>query len=423
MNEFEKHILLIINSILNTKIFYSKKDSIIQNALNDFDDLYNNFSINKYNQFIQNELENNLLLSKKIMTTIIKYKKFNNKFKPSVLLNEIIDENILNANEILTSYKKIIPLDNVLPFNYISSLVIDKKFLQHIDITNHYEVRQEIKPIIQFLQSIKNNNILLPNLNIEFDYNNHNSTSGYWNGKKIYISTDKLNSSALHHEYFHALETEITSKLNVNALDISIFPNRHDFTSIKAFNHFIDTFDDNLSSKDESKTNLKLYLDSNFPKLNKIPLNDITKNIIFKYIDDNISIFTDRDGNNKYEKRDELIDELLSHINYALDKDTTIPKRTLYAIFSEFKDLSTDFPYFSKNNEKLARIYQAKFDNNDNIKQFRHFPLGSENHLIDKLHTVVLTELSLFLIKQNNILNIRNKYLLNNIPINNNSFK
>lgn len=119
------------------------------------------------------------------------------------------------------------------------------------------------------------------------------------------------------------------------------------------------------------------------------------------------NIFTNGKGNNKFEEKDKLVTELQEHINYALSLGKQ-PKRKLFSIFCDAKDLATSYECFSTNPEKLARIYQSQFHN---VEDNRIFPLGTEKKLVTILNSIIDTEFSAVI--SNNINTLKNKNSIN----------
>ncbi|NCQ52267.1 hypothetical protein GW796_10380 [archaeon] len=276
--EENKDIVLAINSILNKNLFYSNKDSLLQKSLDEFHLLFNNSSTYKLLSFLDNQKENELLLKlDKIenIKEIMQLKKFNIK---NFLIN-------FSKEEILIEYKEIKPLEHVLPFKLVSSLMIDKKFFSSIDVNDHSEVRKELLPITQLIHEMSNNGLLLNDINFEFSYTD-NKSSGFCNKNKIFVQCNQLNSSSLKHEYFHAMDITLAKKLNVETKEDKItFSEFNDPNlELKEFNRFIKEMDKNKSSQHETKENLNLYFQKYLPVLNqdlsKIKEEDIPREII-----------------------------------------------------------------------------------------------------------------------------------------------
>lgn len=402
--EENKNIVLAINSILNKKIFYSNRDSLVQKSLNQFHELFDNSTTTKLLDFLEEQKESELLLNLDLIEKLSESINFKNK-KINILIN-------LKEEEMLTEYKEIKPLEHVLPFKLVSSLMIDKQFFKEVNIDNHFEVRNKLLPITQFIQEMNNSGLLINNVNFEFNYTDNNENSGFCNKNKIYVQCNKLDSSSLRHEYFHAMDINVAKKLKVeisiNKITFSEFnqPN----VKLKEFNSFIDNLDKNNSTEEETKENVEIYFKRYLPGLNK-NLSEIKEKDIDKEINKIVgNIYTDGKGKNKFGNRDELIKEIKEHIDYGL-KIGGQPKRTMFSIISEIKDLPTSYNYYSTISEKLARVYQSQYHTNEDNKIF---PQGTEKRLVNELNEIIKKEFK-------NVFEIKESLTIN--QINNNIFK
>lgn len=133
----ENQLFLIINSILNKKIFYANKDSLVQKSLNELSFLYYNYNKENMVNYFNMEDKNNILFNSEQIKT---FKELLNISEINPLL--FLKDFNLTPNELLKSYNPIIPINNNLPFNSFSSIMVDKKFLNDADLENYSEIRK-----------------------------------------------------------------------------------------------------------------------------------------------------------------------------------------------------------------------------------------------------------------------------------------
>lgn len=382
--EKEKNILLIINSLLDKKLFYANKDSLVHKSIAEFNDLCEDFSHEKFLSFLEKQDNKQLILNEKqvkLLRQIYAFKGNN--------YGDALWDLGLTKNELLKDFKKLTSEDNILPFSLFTSVAIDKKFFQDIDIKDHFQVRKVLQPLSKFIYDLKNKNIFISDLNLEFIYQTRALGTGYYDRHKIFVKCDNLTSSTLQHEYFHAMDVELAKKLNITTnapaqKNIIFSETVNDCEQLKGFNSFIANMDKNNSSPQETKENLSLYFKKHFSnQFNDLALTEIKELHLIEALENFIG-FTQVN----FAERDNLIKELQQHINYALGSEEK-PERTFFSIFCDIKDLGSAHPYYSSNCEKLARIYQAQYHKEENIKMF---PLGSEAKLITDLNNVIHAE-------------------------------
>lgn len=263
-------------------------------------------------------------------------------------------------------------LNNVLPFNYVNTLVIDKTLLKNAQ--DFFELRKEIKHIESFLYQYSKNKAL-NNLSIIFINNNTNSGQYHRIKDTITVKANSLNPSSLYHEFFHLLDNHLAKIYNLDDL----FSNKNiPIKQLKLLNQLIGNLDNYIKSENKGKETFSAYynkyLGSNFEKEIRSVEDIYSKIRNIKYV--GFKIVIDKE---KIEEVDILAKEMFSHIEY-IKKGHIEPKRNLYAIFSDIIDL--DLPmnsqYIARTSEKLARIYQSSFP----IDKESLFPLGEEKRVL-----------------------------------------
>jgi len=402
--EKEKKLLLIINTILDKNLFYANRDSLVHKSIAEFNDLCENFSSENLLAFLNKQDNKESILDEdkvKLLKQMYAFKGNNYDVETFMDLG-------LREKELLTDLRKIKAEDNTLPFSLFPSVIIDKKFFNNIDIADHFQVRKILQPLSKFIYEIKNKDIFISDLNIKFIYQERNQGSGHYSKKVIVVKCEKINSSTLQHEYFHAIDAELATKLNVKSSEslrknILFSENSIESDKLKRFNSFIASMDENNSNLQETKDNLSLYFRKHFsPQFNDLKLSEIKELSLIEELE-LVAGTTYVD----YTKRDSLVKELQQYINYTLGNEDK-PKRTLFSIFCDVKDLSSSRPYYATNCEKLARIYQAQYHKEENKKMF---PLGSELKLTITLNNIVDTEIS-HVIKLKNENDFENRELI-----------
>lgn len=174
---------------------------------------------------------------------------------------------------------------------------------------------------------------------------------------------------------------------------------------LNLFNEFIKNHHRICSSPEETKKNLMLYFQKHFSEeFLLIPLEKITLTHLHNEVEKFAkSIFTNGKGMNKYDEKNEIVEDLMKHVNYALEKNSMLPNKNLFSLFSEAKDLPMEstYNYFSTTVEKLARIYQANYHQIEDDSKI--FPLGAEKKLSQQLHEIVKSEFSSILNPNKNL--------------------
>jgi len=386
-----------MDTIINiTKNFYSRfiyigdKNSFIINEIN------NLYEINNENEF-KSFISTSTILNDEAKDFLFQYLRFNKeerKEKEHLFLNYFnVDNN---------SIDKIKVLNNVLPFNFVNNLIIDKSLLKNLD--DFYLLRKEIIHIENFIW--ENKTISEVN-NLSIMIMNNDTNSGEYDKIKkcIKLYSNNLNPSSLYHEFFHLIDNELSKKYFLNDL----FSNLNVPTKeLKLFNNFVSNLDHYITSDNNENFNLyySKYLGKN-PLLEIKSLDDIK----FKIKNLNYLGFKLIVKKEKEELFNNLAEELYSHFQYSQNR-LNQPKRNLYAIFSDILDL--DLPinqkYISKNSEKLARIYQSSFpQDKDSL-----YPLGSEKFILtNNLNHILQNEIKPLLAHSHtlqNILTIRENF-------------
>lgn len=361
----EDFILNVIKNYYAKFIYFADKSSFIREEVNQL------FKITNIEQ-LDNLIDKSNLLQideKDILQNILSTKDYSQENKTSLLNYFQVEEKIINHIELL---------DNILPFNYINTLVIDKELLKKSD--NFYDLRQEIKEIESFLYNYHKNKAL-ENLSIIL-IKNHQNVGQYHKFKDIItLKTNSLNPSVLYHEFFHLLDNHLAKIYDMQNLFSNENTHKKELTQFNSLISKLDNFIDG-NNKENFLEYYEKYLGKNYEKEIKT-IDDLVykiKNI--KYLDNDIIIHKQKINNVAL-----LAKELFSHIEY-IHNEKEKPKRNLYAIFSEIIDL--DLPsgssYISRTSEKLARIYQSNFK----IDKDSLFPLGQEKDFFLKnlLHVI-----------------------------------
>lgn len=383
----------IIKNYYSKFLYFSDKNSFVMDEINELFKLNEDQELNKF-------IAKSTLLNEDIKDFLIEYLK-NTPEEINEQKNLFL--NYFNVTD--EPINKIDLLNNVLPFNYINNLIIDKSLLKNLD--NFSSLRKEINHIEKFILDNKDN----PTLNnLSIILINNDTNSGEYNKNKncITLKTNHLNPSSLYHEFFHLIDSSLGEKYNLNAL----FSNTNkQIKELPLFNQYVSNLDNYISSSNNGKENLELYyqkyLGKDFEKeiQNSDDIKEKIRNI--EYL--GIKIIVKKENE---EYLGILAAEIYSHVEYAKTGNIT-PKRNLYSIFSDVLDLelSKSKRYLSKPSEKLARIYQSSFlIDKDSI-----FPLGFEKKvLIKELNHILTNEINPLLnnkvVTINNILHLRNKF-------------
>lgn len=358
MDEF---ILNVIKNYYAKFIYFADENSFIRK------EVINLFEVKNQKQLSEFINESTILQDneKIILRKKLKYNEDETEDKISILNYFQVQKNQINHIEIL---------NNILPFNYVNTLVISKSLLSSTGIENFSEFRKKIKDIEVFLYDYSNNKAL-NNLSIIFIHNNTNSGQYHRIKDTITLKTNSLNPSTLYHEFFHLLDNHLAKKYQLQDL----FSNSNMVSKeLKLFNEYLDKLDNFIEQEDRSKNTFNLYykkyLGNNFEKeINSVEdMYSKIRNI--KYLEFDIVI-----DSTKLDNINILAEELFSHIDY-IRNGLIKPKRNLFAIFSEIIDLDLpkDSLYIAKKSEKIARIYQSSFPmDKDSL-----YPLGKEKEIL-----------------------------------------
>lgn len=332
------------------------------------------------NSFIRNEIENLFTINNKIElysfindSTLLK-----SEYKKSLLLvldnEDYSQENksfLLNYLEVKNiSIKRIDILNNVLPFNYLNTLVIEKSLLS--ETSDFHKMRKEIKNLENFICDNRSNKGL-NNLSMIIFSNNTNSGQYNRNTQTITLKVNNLNPSSLYHEFFHLLDYHLAKKYELQDL----FSNKNlPKNELKLYNEYIKKIDNFIDGENRETfvCYYKKYFGKDFEKEIKSVDDVYSKLRNMRYLDFDIIINKD-----KVDYVDSLSKEIYSHVEY-IKNGKIKPKRNLYAIFSDIVDLElpTDSSYIARTSEKLARIYQSSFP----IDKESLFPLSEEKRVL-----------------------------------------
>lgn len=376
-------ILNILRNYYAKFIYFADKSSFIRQEVNTL------FDINEKTQ-LSFFIKNSTLLQEN---------------EKAILNDYLIDsESLFNDKKSLLNYFQVKDkpienleiLNNILPFNYLNTLVIDKSLLMYSEVKNFYELRKEIKDIENFLYEYSNNKAL-NNLSIIYIENNTNTGQYHRIKDTITVKANSLNPSTLYHEFFHLLDNHLGKKYETE----NLFSNQNiKKEELKLFNDYIEKLDNFIENHDRNKETFNLYyqkyLGKNFEKEISSVEDIYSKIRNMKYLE--FDIIIDRE---KIEYVDVLAKEMFSHVEYIKDGKIQ-PKRNLYSIFSEIidLDLSKDNSYIARTSEKLARIYQSTFP----IDKDSLFPLGTEQEILTKKLLYILNKEIKPLLKNDNSL-------------------
>lgn len=387
MNE---SLLNILFNIYEKYLFFSDQHSFIRKEIDQLNEIYDSES---YLKFIQSSS----ILNKNEVNILQEFLDIGSEF------TEENKQELLNYFNVFDNpINKIKIVQNILPFNLINNLIIDKSLLKNLD--DFYLLRKEIIHIENFIW--ENKTISEVN-NLSIMIMNNDTNSGEYDKIKkcIKLYSNNLNPSSLYHEFFHLIDNELSKKYLLNDLFSNLnIPTKE----LKLLNNFISNLEHYITSDNNENFNLyySKYLGKN-PLLEIKSLDDIK----FKIKNLNYLGFKLIVKKEKEELFNNLAEELYSHFQYSQNR-LNQPKRNLYAIFSDILDL--DLPinqkYISKNSEKLARIYQSSFpQDKDSL-----YPLGSEKFILtNNLNHILQNEIKPLLAHSHtlqNILTIRENF-------------
>ncbi len=420
-------ILLILNTIIDSKLFYSNNNSELFNIIDDFNQLIKEQSSTKIYDFI-NDDRAKLIIQEPVLSSIRNTLKPENK---EIDIDELLYDLDLLKDELLLNFKIIEPISNNLPFDSFESISIDKNFLGNISLDDYSEIRKVIKPLELLILDIKEKGILIPNINIVFDYDSRPidmiNYIGYFQQSQLFVKSNEFKSSTFYHEYFHVMDCELSHILNLADKNETIaFSDMEDYKGkdLELFRNFIVNCDTNDSNKLETGANLSLYFNKHFSnKFNSLQLNEIKEDDLINELETlRGKVYTNGKGINKFSERDLIAKNLFHHINYALGKEQ-MPKNTIFSLFLQAADLNIEDSYHAKNSEKLARIYQAQFDNKSVGQRTQYkkiYPEGTEyDKLVPKLNEIIAKEFTLIFKREQSLKNLF-KFRDKNLSMNDN---
>lgn len=414
----ENNLILLTQNILNQYSYFAKEDSPFYGIIHDINECFLTQDNNYWLKILESTLLDEHILLKPAIEVYI-----NSDFSESSALT--VKKQLLKINSNIPKLENsILTIESNSPLSLFKLAILNKNLIK--------ENFLELESVEELIVDYKNKNLPLSSFVAQFNYHVQAGILGRFDDNKlqIHVNGEKLSKSIFSHEYFHALDFSVLSKIYHN---LSVIPE-------DLFLSHIDLSKQNLNLKEKSLIQqlTSIHQDNIHQYINDSYLSDLK--LYFKYyfnydIKPNQIKFGSFDiidlmdklvpsekipptkeivinGKTEYLSRYSEKDDLIKILEKSLIE---IPNQSLYSLFSQIRNLTSEinYDYFSLPSEKLARIYQTQFEPLDSEMcekgyqaSKRVIPLGHERQtLTSRLNYLVEQEFMPYLQEniQNNI--------------------